>query len=632
MPKILNKIHASFLENEIPFKDEEGKILLTAPESVAEGYFEVSFELSGLTGDEYVFMPACIYDGNRFRVKKVPYPPFFRVDEVSPGMDITITDVPRLNIDGTGVIEVTTGDLAVPCVGVYSQAQKKAVLIFFTQGIGMLSSAQPTNFGVAYKTGRVTVSYPHMRKESMYRHCLMTASTDKGIAFKQGDTVEIPYRIFEFDCADIHEFYNVFFVNRKCMGMDASDSSALPMDMMWKLNEDKFNTLNWHGREGYYGVGIDKSRYQCWLLGWTGGGISSFPLMKLGGELGWERAMSTLRFLFSTQLESGFFIGVVDNDGEWFSDHLPTDGSPTQDWHLMRKSADVLYFLFKHFAVIESKGEKVPPEFIAGTRKLADGFVKLWDKYGQLGQFVDVHTGDIAAGGTTSAGIAPAGLAHAWRYFGDERYIITAKAVAEQYYVRDLSKGYTTGGPGEIIQCPDSESAFGLLQSFVELYDLTREDKWLGYAKDSAANCSSWVMSYNYTFPSTCEFARLGMKTVGSVFANVQNKHSAPGICTLSGDSLYKLYRFTGDPLYLELIRDIARNIFQYMSRPDRPVYSWDTPPKRLEDGVICERVNTSDWEGFDCIGGVFYGSCWCETSSMLTIAELGDKHDIFGE
>ena len=35
------------------------------------------------------------------------------------------------------------------------------------------------------------------------------------------------------------------------------------------------------------------------------------------------------------------------------------------------------------------------------------------------------------------------------------------------------------------------------------------------------------------------------------------------------------------------------------------------------------ERVNMSDWEGASNIGGVFYGSCWCETSAMLTIAEI---------
>ena len=113
------------------------------------------------------------------------------------------------------------------------------------------------------------------------------------------------------------------------------------------------------------------------------------------------------------------------------------------------------------------------------------------------------------------------------------------------------------------------------------------------------------------------------MKTVGSVFANVQNKHSAPGICTLSGDSLYKVSLWTGDERYLTLMKEITLTISQYMSREDRPIFSWDSPPRKLLPGIICERVNLSDWEGEKGVGGVFDGSCWCETSNLLVLAEV---------
>jgi hypothetical protein len=94
----------------------------------------------------------------------------------------------------------------------------------------------------------------------------------------------------------------------------------------------------------------------------------------------------------------------------------------------------------------------------------------------------------------------------------------------------------------------------------------------------------------------------------------VQNKHSAPGICTLSGDALWKLYRATGTTRYLELLQDLAHNITQYLSRDDRPI-------GRMPAGWMNERVNLSDWaEG---IGEIFHGSCWCEVSCMLTRVEV---------
>lgn len=192
------------------------------------------------------------------------------------------------------------------------------------------------------------------------------------------------------------------------------------------------------------------------------------------------------------------------------------------------------------------------------------------------------------------------------------------------------------GGPGEILQCPDSESAAALLESLTSLYDFLREEKWLKYSIHTANLCSSWVVSYNYKFPKGSEFDRLGMKTVGSVFANAQNKHSAPGICTLSGYSFYLLYKWTNNEKYKELYEDITLTISQYMSTKKRPILSWDVPKdaslleddslraerEELPQGFICERVNMSDWESYRCIGGVFNGSCWCETSNLLTLAD----------
>ena len=147
---------------------------------------------------------------------------------------------------------------------------------------------------------------------------------------------------------------------------------------------------------------------------------------------------------------------------------------------------------------------------------------------------------------------APAGLALAGQYFAAPDYLRTARAAAAAYYDRFVRRGYTTGGPGEICQCPDSESAFGLLESYVVLYEVTGERNWLDCARDMAQQAATWCMSYDFAFPAGSLFGRLGMRAAGSVWANVQNKHSAPGICTLSGDALFKLFRATGHSSYLE--------------------------------------------------------------------------------
>ncbi len=563
-------------------------------------------------GDNFVFIPACCYAGNRFRVKNCTYPPMFRPEDSDPEMPGTITDVPRVETlpDGRELIEVSTGDAAVPCIGVFSPSEKRGVLVFTVQEIG------GKNVGLAYDTGTIRLTWP-AKREKIYRMCRTFANDTPWV----DEPAEIPHRVLDFPCETLADFYRVFFENRKIMGLDAERPETLPPEEQFAIQRDKFNAMNWDESLGIYMVGTDRSKFQVWQPGWTGGTMSGYALMKMGGSLELEREMKTLDFLFASQEESGFFHGVIDAQGTRYGDGFHVKGA--ENWHLIRKSADVLYFLFKHFRVMNERKIGIPEEYLEGAKKTADGFVRLYEKFGQFGQFVDVFTGDIRIYGSVSAGIAPAGLAEAYRFFGNPKYLRTAEESAEHYYREFLSKGYTTGGPGEMLQCVDSESAFGLLESYVVLYDVTGDKKWLTYAKEAAHYCSSWVVSYNYKFPAGSEFARLGMKTVGTVFANLQNKHSAPGICTLSGDSLYKLWQWTGDALYLELIRDIAGTISQYMSTDERPIYSWDAKPERLPQGFINERVNMSDWEGDGCIGGVFCGSCWSETSNLLTLAEV---------
>lgn len=133
-------------------------------------------------------------------------------------------------------------------------------------------------------------------------------------------------------------------------------------------------------------------------------------------------------------------------------------------------------------------------------------------------------------------------------------------------------------------------------------------------AEEMANQFSSWVMPYNYKFPENSTLGKLGIKTAGVVFANTQNRHGAPGICTYSGIALWRLFRATGQVRYMQLLKEIAYTIPQYLSHPIRPI-------EKLKTGWMSERVSTTDW--LEGIGEIMYGSTWAETSLMLSYIEL---------
>ncbi len=579
----------------------DDKIVFHSNGDYTEAFFNMAISFPEWTDNWYVMMPACAYNGNRQKRIVRKYPPMYLPEEAGVHCDHLMTNVPALEPDGSGSIQVTAGDMAVPCVGIFARELSEGFFLFTEQEV------KGTNIGFKLERGLLEVSFPANRSD-LYRWCAEhPTSGDRGISVTEGEEISSRFKIYTFPCADMAEFYKKFFEVRKSV-MSSPRAPFAYTKELWELVEYHFNDANFSGE--YYA-----EAQHVWQPGWVGGGMSTYPLLKYGSELSKQRARRTIDYLAAHQGSSGFYYGII-NKGVILDDSFRTPGM--EGLHLIRKSADILYYFYKNISATEPK-----KEWIESAKKCADAFVKLFETYGTFGQFVNVESGEMIVGGTFSGAIAPAALAKSWEYFGDEVYLTTARAALEHYMSEFMRTGVTNGGPGEILSAPDSESAFALLESCVVLYEIDKEQKWLDYAEIVAQYCSSWVVTYSYQFPEGSEFHRLGINTVGSIFANVQNKHSAPGICTFSGDSLLKIYRFTGKKEYLDLIKDIAYFLPQCVSTNERPIYTYDNPPRKLPHGYINERVNMSDWEGFECVGGVFYGTCWCETSLSMSFAEL---------
>ncbi len=586
----------------------DGLVSMIAESDHNDTRFSLSVSFPEWERDAYIFMPACVYDGNAFEKMACKYPPMYRESDCKKAAVPVITDIPAMNPDRSGKIEVTSGDMSVPCFGVFFQASKKAFFLFTEQ------ACKGKNIGFSVESGKVTIQFPAIRSKC-YRMCRTDVpSNDSGISVTKGEPVSSKVWMRDFCCGSIAEFFALFFQNRRCLLSDSPVPNGYTDDL-WNVIENHMNNDNFSGE--YYAEMSKK-----WQCGWVGGGMSSLPLLKHGNTLSKQRAIQTIDFLTSNVSPSGFFYsmivdGVVRDDG-FGNEHMKNSA-------LVRKIGDALYFLFKHFDVTEPK-----ESWISAAKNCADAFINLYEKYEDFGQFINVESGEIIYGGTTSGASAIGALVRAWSYFGDRRYLDTAKLAGEKYYNDYVARGLTYGGPGEALCAPDSESCYAMVESMVLLFEAEHEEKWLKYAVDSLHLLSSWVMPYSYVFPAESEFGRLKINTVGSVFANVQNKHSAPGLCTASGDAIYKIYQYTNIKEYLELLRDIAFFIPQCVSTEERPIFSWDKKPRRLLPGWICERVNTSDWEAAECVGGVFASSCWSETSLLLSFSELIWNEEIF--
>lgn len=585
----------------------------------------LEYETDDWKRTEYVFMPGAVYDGNRMKSMKIPYPPY-HTGMTDGKWDYVITDIPHLDRNKPqSQIQFRSGDMTTPAMGYYDEEKKAGEFILSRHEI----NGEYTGFTVTEKkeTAAFCVSVPAVREEKKYFFGELPdgsgfyptcdfPSDDEGMILKPGEKISLEVRKYRINAQTIPEYMKKCNELREIVEQGRTFCS-IPFSVAYEAVKEAYEKYHFT-EEGYYRVGTEnETPPSYWQAGWVGGVMNTCSFIREDQGLAREQSLSTLKFIIEhLQQENGWYVPMYAK-GKRYGDNFQDDGSNIS---LTRKNADMLYFLLKQALELKCRNEMIPG-LEDSIRLQADAFVRFFRKNGQLGQFVDTDTDELLQGGTACAAIAPAGLALAYEYFGDEAYLETAEALGDIYDKEFLQKGLLNGGPGEICQAPDSESAFAFLESCVQLYETTGKDRWLTTAKEAFELAITWVVSYDFHFPENSTVAHLGAHTRGTVFANAQNKHSAPGICTLSGNSMLKLYRFTGDTRYLTWLGRISHALSQFVSLDNRPVYT--LAGKNLPSGYFNERVQTCDWEGKETIGEFLYGSNWPETTMLLTYTEV---------
>ena len=610
-------------DTRISFDKQETRF--QAVSSSDDAAYWVDFRLEIRQEDSYIMIPACAYDGNRFEAVERQYPPMFLESEMGVDVPVRMTQVPRLSRTGDSFMDVTTGDMAMPCVCVLDKTRGEGFMLFTNQGDHGL------NHGVSLEqtSDALTIRLRAPAKRRLvYRwydgvpSLRENPSADAPLKVAAGTETIIPHRVLTFPCRDIPALFEAFFKKRHEL-FNAGEPANLPFSAFWEMAREQHDAEHFEEKEGLYTLQSRErwtSRFSQWQSGWVGGGMISLPMLCEGTALSRERAISTLRFAGRYQSKAGWFYAMVFEGKIYHDCFQHYEGK--YNMLLVRKHADLTHFMFRHLIALKHMRMEAPEDIQQSAVRAADALVGLWKRYGQMGQFINAETGEIVVGGSTSGAITPAALCAAAAWTGDERYAACAREIGDFFYRTATLQGVTTGGPGEILQAPDSESAGALLESFIALYEMDKTEHWLTCARDAAHQLASWVVPYDYAFPPESRFARMGILSAGSVWANAQNKHSAPGLCTASPVALFKLYRATGNEKYLELMRRIARFMPQVASYPERPMMTvMDTALKPAE---MCERVNLSDWEGTHNVGDAIGGnSVWPEVALMLTWLEV---------
>ncbi|MGF7230343.1 hypothetical protein [Arachidicoccus sp.] len=616
------------LQFEVKFKLERGT---EQSASVA-----VNFNFSDWSTGNYVLIPGVVYDGNRFPMLKSgympPYPSYMYFDKNLP---LTFSHDPGLALHRhePSKIELLTWSTATPGIGFLSKEKKRGFIVLTGPKTKLGVSALTVEESNDRSKATFSVTAPGVRK-NIAGFGDFRESHDRAHNWKQGEEVTVQLYVYVFAARNMADFLNTWMNKRKALLGQTPQYYVAPMSAIFKYSKQLMDKGHFHDAPYasiYFPEGND-TRFQ---LGWVGGMMDSYPMLSLNDSLHLYRAANTIDFVVNRmQGKSGYFYGIIDN-GKTF---VPERGLPAAlkpkyplivSSAMVRKNADGLFWFCKQFMLYKALNHSgdIKPSWEAAAKKLAWAFVRTWKKNKDLGQYVDPESGEVLVFNSTAGAVAPAGLVLAAKYFNEPAFLSCAKKIAQSYYHRFTETlGLTGGNCGDISQDADSESAFELLESFMALYWATDDPQWLSKAKVQAALCSTWTTSYNYEFPLGSDLRSFNAHSVGAVWASAQNKHAAPGICTASGDYLFKLYRATGETKYAQLLRDIVNGHTEEVELPGRATVSTGVKDRTrgTKWGSSMERVQTSDAEGDDGIGRLYSGdNGWTVLNGMLMSLEL---------
>ena len=588
-----------------PVKEDPDALDLTLTFKLAEGVASsagvaVAFDFAKWSLENYVFAPAVLYNGNRFRALHFPYPPFITNPNERPlDMPITVDDIVRLH-KGNQVskIELTTGNCSTPLLSFFDPKAKRGWIVLTEQGTRFGNSGMFVEENAAHDHASLVISAPGVR-EWRARGIGFDNSGDRAANWNAGDDVSLRLRLYNFPTNDIPAFMAKVFDIREALARRNKIRNIAPYSAIAKIVGELHDQTRWFENDK---CGFCNSSNG--ILPTTSPGTAAWPntlipLTVFETPEHLRRASKNMgAYVNFMRARAGFLYSAYRSDGKRWSGN-PTEFESTHFIGWVRYNGDALYRSLVLYDLLRRRGhaDMVKPEWEAMSRAIADALVKLWKDYGQFGQVVDVDTGRMESNGSTAGATAITGLALASQYFRDPTYLEVAEAAGKFYYDRDVSKGYAGGAPGDILQAPDSEASYGITEAYAVLYEITGKEEWLSRACTAAHLYSTWVVSYDYKFPATSDLGRMKVNSSGAVWASVQNLHGAPGAYVSSGDLLLRIYRATGDKRYAELYRDTAHNIIQYVTTETNPLGRGSRP------GSVSERVNLSDWEGKDHMG-----------------------------
>jgi hypothetical protein len=156
---------------------------------------------------------------------------------------------------------------------------------------------------------------------------------------------------------------------------------------------------------------------------------------------------------------------------------------------------------------------------------------------------------------------------------GDKKYLNSAIRAADYIWENFGSKCVFLGATGTATVA-DKESGMLSLEAFLTLFESTKDNKWLEYAKTAGDYTESWIWIWNVPMPIGANPSDLGWKPgVPTIGVNGIGSNDIGGVdqyLDWAVPSYTRLYKYTNDEHYLDVARILLHGTKAMLALPGR--------------------------------------------------------------
>ena len=163
------------------------------------------------------------------------------------------------------------------------------------------------------------------------------------------------------------------------------------------------------------------------------------------------------------------------------------------------------------------------PAYLEAAKGLCDFFVENYSEKFGFGKQWRLIGECIDEGGTIGGFVIPA-LVKLYGVTNEKKYLDLAERAMRFYMERDLDKFVSTAGALDTC-CVDKETSFPFIVSGILLYEATKNEIYVEYAKKAAYYFTSWMFHYDPIYDESSEIVEYNVTIKGLTSVSAQHHH-----------------------------------------------------------------------------------------------------------